>query len=584
MKTYAQLQKTLDHFLNDSKPGVFSIKGHWGVGKTFALTEYFLGLKKREKDFKELEQSTYSYCSLFGQQSIDTIKSTLCGSFEPIFEQRCKGKKHLLKRVPGSLKAVDGLQFPFLGKIKGTDLLAQVLLEQSIQNLVVCFDDLDRKEPALTDSAFLGLVTGLRDLKNCKVILLYNDDIVEDEKDTNEVFKSFMEYREKVVDYEFAFRPSPDECFEIAFKGNKLGISLTADNEPAKAVLTALRPLKLSNIRILKKVRNALECFKDTLSQKYPKSLSSHHGQIVKLCTIYYRHGADLRLEDILGFTRHLFAAANDNEKNDTKKKKEELSKLLEGYDYHRSDFDKIIASFLRDGYLEISNHCTLLNNIEKRKNYSELQAEHSALWNKLSNNFIATAEEFIEGQKDFLDTHYDEIGIFDMEAALRAINAVGGNIDVFDYMDKRLRSHVRRMTLIWTRRDEAYRGTKELLDRCEEIYWEEHQPLPIDEAIMLMTKVNQWATDDFIYLEPQSEDDFYEYFTTTDDPKLIGKIKELRFRLPHSEKGKEILTKLNSALLRVAERSEIDKLRVRHYISEDLAPDSEEIKPAVTD
>lgn len=579
MRAYTEFEKAVDRFLVEPGPGVLSIKGHWGVGKTYAWTKYLQKLKGRENDFVVLQQRTYSYCSLFGQQSISDIKATLFGSLEPVFGKRGRFKKFIRNASKGGLEAADGVGIPVLGgKLKGTDQLAKIILEQSIKNLVICFDDLDRKESSLTDSSFLGLVTGLRDSKNCKIVLLYNDDVVESEEDTNVVFKSFMEYREKVVDHEFAFRPTPEECFEIAFKGNDLGITLTAEDERSTAILSALRPLQLSNIRILKKVRNALEYFIDVLSPKYPKALSRHYGQITKLCGIYYRHGADLRLKDILSFTPYSLALANRKDEEDPEKKK--LFDLLNGYKYHSMDFDRVTESFLKDGYIDISSHCTLLEDIEKRQHFSEIQEGHSAQWHKLYDNFSVPAEEYIEGQKAFLHKHYDEIDIFNMEAALRTINKVGGNIDVYNYMDKRLRSLISGVSSIRAIRDEAHRGSKELLDRCEEIYWEVRQPLPIDQVITLMTRDSGWNPEDSIDLEPLSEDDFYDYLTTSDDPELIRKVKKLRTRLPHDDKGKEILKKLDFALRRVAERSDIDELRVRNYISKELVPDSEEMKP----
>tara|TARA_B110001469_G_C9638765_1_gene320795 strand:+ start:687 stop:2441 length:1755 start_codon:yes stop_codon:yes gene_type:complete len=578
MTTFTDFKAAVDRFLSDSEPAVLSIKGHWGVGKTYTWSKYLRELQVRSNEFKGIYQRNYAYCSLFGQQSIADVKGTLFGSLKPIFEKEGKSKSWFKKRGKGLLEGLDGAGIPLLGSIQGTDQLAKLILEKSIKNLVICFDDLDRKEPVLTDSAFLGLVTGLRDLKNCKVVLLYNDDVVENEEDSNVVFKSFMEYREKVVDHEFAFRPTPNECFEIAFKGNKLGISLNASDERSQAVAAALRPLRLNNIRILKKVKNALEYFTDILLETYPQALSNNYGQIVKLCAIYYRHGSELKLKDILSYTPYRLALANKKIEEDPKEKR--LLELLKSYDYHHVEFDSLIEDYLRDGYIDTAKYQQLLGDIEKRQDYSELQSEHSKHWHALYDNFLVSGEDFIREHQAFLEQHYDEVDIFSMEAALHAINAVGGDINVFGFMDKRLREVIKGVSSLEIIRNDARRSSKELLEYCDKVYWEVRQPLPIDEVISKMTKDGGWNPADSIDLEPLSEDDFHEYFTSTDDPDLTTKIKELRSRLLHNNpNGKEILNKVDSALRKIAERSAIDALRVRNYIGKGILtkPDGEQ-------
>lgn len=571
MTTYTEFKAAMDRFLSDSEPAVLSVKGHWGVGKTYTWNKYLRELQGRASEFEDIDQRNYAYCSLFGLQSIADVKGTLFGSLKPIFEKEGKSKNWFSKAGKNSLEGLDGAQIPMLGSIKGTSQLAKLILEKSIKDLVICFDDLDRKEPCLTDSAFLGLVTGLRDLKNCKVVLLYNDDIVENEEDTNEVFKSFMEYREKVVDHEFAYRPTPDECFNIAFDGSQLGISLSSNDIRSKVVAAALKPLQMNNIRILKKVRNALEYFTETLGDTYPKALSSNYSQIVKLSAIYYQHGSELKLKDILSYTPYRLALEDEKDKEDPKEKR--LLGLLKNYDYHHVEFDSLIEDYLRDGYIDTAKYEQLLSDIEKRQDYAKVQAGHSAHWHALYNNFIVSGEDFIRDHKSFLDSHYDDIDVYSMEASLGAINAVGGDIDIYEYMDKKLHSILQNVSSIRSIRDDSHRGSQALREHCEAIYWEIRKPLPVAEAVDKMTGNGGWDPMDAIDLEPLSQSDFYNWIVASDDPDLIRKIKELRTRLPHSEKGEEIREKLDAALTQVAQRSKIDALRVRNYIAEGLAP-----------
>ena len=426
MSTLKEFSHAIDRFLQDQEAGVLSIKGHWGVGKTYAWRQYLSKIQERSNDFPSLKQKHYAYASLFGQNSIQDIKSTLFGSIVPIFPGDRKHFRLIKKYAKHGLENFDFSGIPFLKSIKGTEQLAQIILERSVKDLVICFDDLDRKEPKLTDSAFLGLVTGLRDLKNCKIILLYNDEVVEQKKDESATgFNSFMEYREKVIDHEFAFRQSTKECFRIAFKDNKLGIDVNNSEQSVTSGLrTDIEGLGLSNIRILKKVRSALEYFREELAQQYPKTIEQHQKQIAKLCAIYFRHGNELSLEQILSYS--VYQLVLDSEKDEKDPEEQKMLNILKKYDYFRLEFDTIIADYLRNGYVNLSYYEQFLADLEKREGLDELQTEHSKYWHGLEGNFLISGNEFICQLKVFLDQHYDSIDLFSMESSLRAINEVG--------------------------------------------------------------------------------------------------------------------------------------------------------------
>ena len=126
--------------------------------------------------------------------------------------------------------------FSSLPKLKDFSQAINSISFLSVSHALVCLDDLERKGAGLPLRDVLGLVSYLKENKDCKVVLLLNDG--EDD------LEDFGKYREKVVDVEMVFDPSPEEAVEIALDLGK----------PEMAILGEYaQRLEIKNIRILKK-------------------------------------------------------------------------------------------------------------------------------------------------------------------------------------------------------------------------------------------------------------------------------------------------------------------------------------------
>jgi hypothetical protein len=69
------VEKALDDILDNDRPCVIAIKGPWGVGKTYFWNEYVKRHKKRIQEKTQVR--AYSYCSLFGIESVRELKRLL---------------------------------------------------------------------------------------------------------------------------------------------------------------------------------------------------------------------------------------------------------------------------------------------------------------------------------------------------------------------------------------------------------------------------------------------------------------------------------------------------------------------------
>ena len=107
----------------------------------------------------------------------------------------------------------------------------------------ICIDDIERRNDTLALKEILGLVSQLKEEKNCKVVLLLNDEQLGGSS------KEFQAYLEKVADVFIRFEPTPFEAARIALDG-----SMTYHSKLEELCIR----LGLVNIRTIQKIDGTL--------------------------------------------------------------------------------------------------------------------------------------------------------------------------------------------------------------------------------------------------------------------------------------------------------------------------------------
>lgn len=274
------VENVLSDFLKNSHANTMVLKGDWGVGKTT------IWQKTVERYTKENYPGTfkyYCYASFFGVKSIENIREQLSSSrsslrFYPelnhvftFFKKECKGKrsditlsffqenkwKDVLVKVGKLLW--QGVKFSVLkiatnarnlfsifdGIVVNLGRLYGAFSYSMVKNCIVCLDDLERKGEAVDIGEVLGLISSLKDQRDCKIILIYNEDKLDG-------LKLFGEYREKVVDFEITYTPSTKEAIKLIVGDSPKETYL----KNAEQYLTIL---DCQNIRLILKIDNFLK-------------------------------------------------------------------------------------------------------------------------------------------------------------------------------------------------------------------------------------------------------------------------------------------------------------------------------------
>lgn len=207
------IEKVIDEYLAKATDYAVQIVGNWGNGKTHFYRNNLEGLILNKETFEDASK-TYKpiYVSLFGLKSTEDIATKIVMDFyqSKWFKQYYKsteGKKRL--KVTQSILKIGlrgFLNFQRLGNINDfmTDIKKVGESVLDAHELVICFDDLERKDSALKIEDLTGYINSLVD-EGIKVLIISNEDLL---LASGELYKSL---KEKIIGVSIEFIPQPHE-------------------------------------------------------------------------------------------------------------------------------------------------------------------------------------------------------------------------------------------------------------------------------------------------------------------------------------------------------------------------------------
>lgn len=336
----ALIEAEIKRFLRDDRAEVLCIKGKWGVGKTFAWRKWLAEVGVDGS----MKSKSYAYVSLFGLNSLDSLKYS-------IFEATVTPENLLTGPDVSTVNALVRKGFELGRKSKGLlePILAlagakdggEALFRSAymlVKNQLVCLDDLERAGEGLAQRDVLGLASALKEQRNCKVVLLLNDEEMAPEQK-----REFERQLEKVVDVPLVFDPNPQEAAAIALSGN---------TELEEMLRKRTIMLGIVNIRVIKKI--------ERLAARLCAILAGTNKQVIEqaVASVVLGGWAELQpneapgLETLKSYNRlvmSLKAGKNDNEEERPK-----WADRLENYDFtHTDDLDLVIFKGVQNGFFD---------------------------------------------------------------------------------------------------------------------------------------------------------------------------------------------------------------------------------------
>ena len=544
------------NFLSAPSPGTMSIRGAWGVGKTHAWKEYIVLAHSKNK----LKNSRYSYVSLFGINSLQDLKFQI---FQQAISTKMIGEEVTIKSFRENVLQLSEsigrksfrsfFQLPYVTNF--SDSLESVAF-LSISKSLICIDDLERKGKNLSMTDVLGLISYLKEEKDCKVVLIHNEGML-DEDDR----KEFDKYREKAIDIEFEYKPSSSECTSIAFSGNC---------DFHKDLIHNCNRLGIDNIRILKKIEGLAEQLLP-YAQKFEPDTTIQC--LHTLCLFTWCFYSSNKVSPDYGYVTNIglrMIGLGDNDKFTEEQKR--WNATLQDYGYiHTDELDLAIDHLIGKGYVTEDEFYMAAEKKNDEIIATKGQNSFSEAWNIYHNNFRNNEEEVVEQLFEALKKWVKHVSPLNLQGTVGLLRELKRN----DLADEAIEYYIEQRkseTGLFDLQEYPFSGDvtdETIINQFKETFKtiSDIKTRSLEEVVSKIADKNGWSKEDVQILSTATVEDYYKLFKSTEGSHLSKYIHAcLQFRnfSNTSEQEKEIYKKAISALKIIGNESTLNKLRVK--------------------
>jgi hypothetical protein len=544
------IKEQIDRFLQSDTPEVMVIKGAWGVGKTFAWNKYLI----EAKDAKQIVLGRCSYVSLFGLNSLEALKFKI---FEQTVDKTSIGKPSADTFKSNSVQAITSLGKKSISLFSGATFFKS--FEPAIESLssfflnktIVCIDDFERIGKGVQAQDVMGLLTTLKEQKECKVVLILNEDFLE-----GEALKDYKKFREKLIDMEILYNPSAQEC---------AGIVLPDFDDDVESKLRGfVISLGINNIRIINRIKRLAKIIVPLLAGLEQEVTHQALHTLTLFVWCFYDKGELVPDYDFVKKFRYRFL--DDKEKP----KEETLWEIkLGSYEYfNTNEFDLQVARVVECGYVDKGLFLDEANKLHERIVASKSESSFSEAWKPYHESFDDNGNEVALTLYDSFKRNVKNIATINFDSTVRLFRELGKNDWASEIID--LYIDERKEELKFDRYSlDGYSKDKEIIEKFNAAGEALKEIRTITDVLEKLKNIDGWGRDDVAVLSAATPDDFYEIFKSKKGPHLSSYVDVcLQFEKigGTSEKEKKISENAIIALKRIGNESTINKLRIRKF------------------
>ncbi|MEO0515725.1 MAG: P-loop NTPase fold protein [Cyanobacteria bacterium P01_A01_bin.116] len=553
-------ERALEEFLKtDNQEKVFAIKGGWGVGKTHLVRTLMSSMKQG-----------YHYASIFGVSTVNELKMQLWSNFVSVNEG---GEKSRMQRIKSFLNVANKNSKDFGNIVEAIPkmedygvgftpalltLTSNVLINKSLQNKLICIDDLERRTESLSLNEILGFIESLAEERNCKVIIIFNEEKIKEDSISSETLK---EYREKVIDFEIELAPSVEDNFLIGF----------GEVEPDKATIFDYfekANTKTNNIRVLKKIKLYLAKVRPYIKTFLPEVRRKIIEEVIFISLSRFDSTFFVDLKELLslGAFDEILRNGNDKEKD--------IYLLANQLGYTGSIISTEIIRLVETSVFNseiIYEEGRKLNDIENKHSIEKKLRE---AYRPYSESFGASEAELRENLTNFLENYCTFLSFQDLQGLIDITAAI--NLDIDCYWRKWFEHAINQaetLEMLYSLKSYIHNNDvfsdSELEDILDRKILTFEKNVSVDSILIEALNTKGWAKQDTDYLNSRTLDEWKKWLLKQHNDKYFMIMQGLKMG------GKASIT-LSRAITDLAHDNDLNKMRAEKLYNFSLEDQSE--------
>ena len=352
---------------------VVTLNGEWGVGKTHFWNKFV-----ENNLSKELEEKEIAYVSLFGKDKLSEIESDIMLQIS-----RIEKIKDIINKTVGTA-GIYGLK---------VSNITSIIPQTDFSNIIICFDDLERKSNKIDSKDILGLISLYKEQKKCKIIMILNKNELPDD--------DLSIYKDKIIDYDLHYKPTVEESYSTI--SNKLKVF---KNYP----LEYLNNKGINNIRVIKRLINALNDFE--FIEKELKGYADIESEIVypimQLAVINSLYN-NFDLEELIKYAekKRFKTMVNAENKFETNEDYEQMLFYLDRGDYvYKDEILLNINYYILNSIVDKSSLINIVNNKKEIKFREEISNKIKETYYKSCFDVKYSSKQYVEDMFKLFQTY----------------------------------------------------------------------------------------------------------------------------------------------------------------------------------
>ncbi len=411
----------------------------------------------------------------------------------------------------------------------------------AVNKTLVCIDDFERKGDDLNIKEILGIVAMLKEQKNCKVVLILNNEILKKADTKNE----YQQFREKVIDINLMFNPTAAESTDILAWQNKEDFLYKKLREFAIS-------LKIRNIRILKKIEEMALELNDSLESYEPEILVKALHSLVLLCWSFYT-----KSEEAPNF--EFLKNINNLDKKDESETIKKHRLLLLTYRYLSTDaFDLVIADAVEAGYVDKGRLIEEADKEAAQYQANKLYGTFDEAWKVYRNSFNDNTEEVVNSINNAFKRSYKYLSAINLDQVVKLFRNLDQDKLADELIDFYLEKRKDEVSIFNLGNIPYHKTWDENLKNKFDAFYNALKPKKTLKKILYdIAQHRAWSSEDKETLLEASEQTYYAFFKAEDSEDLRALVEASLL---------VDIGQAKNALIYIGRETKLNEMRVASY------------------